>query len=51
MSIGDVDEVNRFWSIVIPSFVHLTPNTQNLEVPFSCVPTLNILYNSEIKFL
>ena len=51
MSIGDIDEANRFWYIVIPSFVHLTPNTQNLEVLFSCVPTLNILYNSEIKFL
>ena len=43
ISIGDIDETYRFWSIVISSFVCLTPNTQNLNVPLSCVPTLNIL--------
>ena len=46
MSTGDVDEANRCWSIVIPSFVCLTPNSRNLKVPFSYVLTLNILFNS-----
>ena len=42
MSFGDIDETYIFWSIVIPSFVSLTPNPQNLNVPLWCIPTLNI---------
>ena len=35
MSIRDIDEAYRFWSIVIPSFVSLTPNLQNMKIPSS----------------
>ena len=51
MSVGDIDEACKFWSIVIPSFVCLTLNLKNLMVSFSFVSTLNILFNSEITFL
>ena len=51
MSIGDIDEAFRFLFIVIPFFVCLTLNPQNLKIPFSYVPVLNILFNSEIIFL
>ena len=51
MSIGDIDEAYRFWSIVILFFVSLTFSPKNSKVPFLFVPNLNIFLNYDIIFL